>query len=286
MIAQGTPERDTPPFCPARQDIHFAPAFVAKAVEFAECLVRPSAGFRVGARAGRQGRHRRLPRGGVSLPRLSLEWRRASDYLLRRLCAVLDLMRLRARRSHPCTGASFTNHSSFGRAAMPLRARVLLCDGRAVLAVVCGPRFPTSQGRADWRRRRCGFSTGRPVEDTKMRVPWRDAPIVITRRSPLSLWFFASALIAVLAWTFALDDGHAYEVSPARSVEHLDLAHEAAAFLPCGTQATCSPVVVIVQSTSLMFVGPCQPARTRLCQDRRTHIHNHGQEPPPPRFSV
>jgi hypothetical protein len=172
-----------------------------------------------------------------------------------------------------------------GRHAPP-RPRVAPRWTRCPGGGLCGPRFPTSQGRADWRRRRCGFSTGRPVEDTKMRVPWRDAPIVITRRSPLSLWFFASVLIAVLAWTFALDDGHAYEVSPARSVEHLDLAHEAAAFLACGTQATCSPVVVIVQSTSLMFVGPCQPARTRLCQDRRTHIHNHGQEPPPPRFSV
>lgn len=111
-----------------------------------------------------------------------------------------------------------------------------------------------------------------------------------TWRRPFALRLLAGLMVAALAWALMPDHAQAhgaagYQESAATLAQALAVgSHDAAAFLPCGTQATCSPVIVIVQSTSVMLVGPCQPARARLCHDRRTHIHHHGQEPPPPRL--
>lgn len=113
-----------------------------------------------------------------------------------------------------------------------------------------------------------------------------------TWRRPFTLRLLAGLLIAALAWALmpAHAQAHGDAAHPdgaATLVQALAVdSHEAGSGLPCGPQAACAPTFVLQPVAAAAFVAPWRLLQVRGWDDRRTHLHRHAHEPPPPRHSA
>lgn len=113
-------------------------------------------------------------------------------------------------------------------------------------------------------------------------------------RRPFASRLLAGLLAASLAWALLATHAFAYGAMPSNEgqtslVQSLDLpatSHQAEPGFPCEPQAACSPTLFLQQVAAPAFVAPWRSLHVRPWDDRRTHLHRHGHEPPPPRHSA
>lgn len=111
-----------------------------------------------------------------------------------------------------------------------------------------------------------------------------------TWRRPFILRLLAGLLVAALIWALLPTHAQAHGDAAHREgggtlVQALTLApHEAGPGLPCGPQAACAPTFVLQPVATTAFVASWHLVRVRAWDDRRTHLHRHAHEPPPPRL--
>lgn len=109
-----------------------------------------------------------------------------------------------------------------------------------------------------------------------------------TWRRPFALRLLAGLLIAALAWAVPPGGAQAHggDAQAEGRAALSAVSHEGAAGLACGQQAACAPTPALEPVSAAAFAAAWRPLRVRAGEDRRTHLHRHAHEPPPPRASA
>ena len=95
-----------------------------------------------------------------------------------------------------------------------------------------------------------------------------------------------SLLAALLLWAVLPMPEHDEALRPSEASAEAVLPAAAEQEPACGPRVTCLPSILVQQATTLFLDARASAARDPLRAESRTHVHQPGRDPPPPRLTA